>query len=650
MIHIFRKEIKKSHIVLWAVLISLALSSLTIIFQGGSKLDRTKIAAVNGVSITFKEFQYTLNDTQRRIDGIKSYARMLGISEDIFLQSYYQTSNPHEIALKTAIKEKLIDQVRNPFDLKMADEDFREIFFNGMPEGLLDERGRINMSAYNEFVRRLGVTPDEFEARREAEIGRQLIERFVANSFYLPHYYEKDTIDARLAQKSFLIAILPYQKYLDEVKKSSIDQEELKKFYEQHKNDYRVAEKRKAFYWRLNPTSYANRVTVDEEAINTYYNKNQSSLFRIPPKVRIRSIVLTGNDALNKAKKIHEAVQQDPGSFVENVKNASEEKESSKNNGLTDFFARGTHDKAFEDAAFRLVKVNDISDIVKTSKGYEILKLEERISASEEPLEKVKDRIVETLRAKKSLDTLKSDLEIMLHNAKKDTQSIEKFVAQHNLKKEESALLSKESENKHDLSGRLAEKLFSTNKRLGEQGYLFDGESYVIYKLAEVEKPFTRNFSMVTKEIEERYYNVKAQEALAKAGQDIKTKVLNKEGTLENLIKQEEVKLIQTELIKQGDHVKEFKEFKEVSRQAFQLIDKSLILKTHVGRDYCLIQLQENVPADLEKVEKNMRQTIKQEIAKEEHTHVNSFIASLQINAKIERFDEKNSKNVVEEI
>src|SRR5476649_479371 len=103
MIHMFRKEIRKWYAVLWVILLSLALSSLSIIFQGGSRFERSKLASVNGEVITFKEFKYSLAETQQRLDGVRRYARMLGISEDVFLQNYFQTSNPHEIALKTSI-------------------------------------------------------------------------------------------------------------------------------------------------------------------------------------------------------------------------------------------------------------------------------------------------------------------------------------------------------------------------------------------------------------------------------------------------------------------------------------------------------------------------------------------------------------------
>jgi peptidyl-prolyl cis-trans isomerase C len=51
----------------------------------------------------------------------------------------------------------------------------------------------------------------------------------------------------------------------------------------------------------------------------------------------------------------------------------------------------------FEQAAFALEKLGDISDVVKSPFGYHIIKLTERKEGSDKPFEEVKDRIRVTL-------------------------------------------------------------------------------------------------------------------------------------------------------------------------------------------------------------------------------------------------------------
>lgn len=649
MMHIFRKEIKRWHAVLWVVLASLGLSSLTVIFQGGSKFDRSKIAKVNGQSITAKEFKYALSDVQQRLDGIRRYAQMLGISEDVFLQNYYKTSNPQEIALTTIIKEKLIDQVKNPFNLQMANEDFVEFFVNSMPDGLLDERGRINMSAYTEYVRRMGITAEEFEARKEAESSRQLIERFVLNSFYVPRYALEESLREAKIKKSFVIASFPYQYYIKQAKTHTFEESELKAFYEQHKDEYRVPEKRSALYWRMSPELYANKVVIDDVTIEAYYEKNKSSQFRVAPKVRIRRILVQGDDAASKAKALYDELKSNPSAFAQKAREVSSDKEMAKNGGLTDFFSRGTHEKAVEDAAFRLQKVLEISDVIKTSRGYELIQLDERINAREEALDNVKEKIIKTLIAKRALENLKSDLEIALHESKENSGALAAFAKSLNLKQEESDLLSKDMVKKPDFMGKLAEKLFSGSKRSSERGYFFDGASYVIYQFATSEKAFTRKFQEVEAAIQERYADAKAHELMAQAVQKAKSAVLAQKGTLDVLGGTDGVHLVVTPVIGVGDSVKNFAAFKQIAAQAFQLTSSQLLLQQKVGNDYCLVQVKDREVTDGELSKEDIQSEFNKENSQQAHNHMNSFIASLQIHAKIERFDEKPIKNIEEQ-
>src|SRR5688572_26975380 len=105
MIHIFRKEIRRWYTVLWIVLLSLGLSSITYLFQRGSRFERSKMVTVNGDPISYHEFKSALAETQQRLEGIRRYARMFGMSEEMILKSYFKNANPHEIALDTVIRE-----------------------------------------------------------------------------------------------------------------------------------------------------------------------------------------------------------------------------------------------------------------------------------------------------------------------------------------------------------------------------------------------------------------------------------------------------------------------------------------------------------------------------------------------------------------
>ncbi len=78
--------------------------------------------------------------------------------------------------------------------------------------------------------------------------------------------------------------------------------------------------------------------------------------------------------ALTEAKKVYKLIEKGQD-FAELVKTYSTDSASVAKDGLLPCFAQGVMPPAFEEAAFALVKPGDVSSIVETDKGYEILRL-----------------------------------------------------------------------------------------------------------------------------------------------------------------------------------------------------------------------------------------------------------------------------------
>lgn len=86
-------------------------------------------------------------------------------------------------------------------------------------------------------------------------------------------------------------------------------------------------------------------------------------------------------------------------SFNDVVVEFSDEKDPEKHGyGLIRHFKRQETETAFDEAAFDLAKPGDLSDIVRTSFGFHLIKLVAINAASPTPFEQVKDSIIERLR------------------------------------------------------------------------------------------------------------------------------------------------------------------------------------------------------------------------------------------------------------
>ena len=152
------------------------------------------------------------------------------------------------------------------------------------------------------------------------------------------------------------------------------------------------------------------RANVTDAEIQKYYDEHRDQFSQ---KERIRAsqvlILVPPNatpekDAEAKAK-AQEALRRAKAGedFTELAKQYSEGPTASRGGDLG-YFSRGRMVPEFEDVAFSLTNVGDISDVVKTKFGYHIVQLNDRQPEKVLGLDEVKDRIVRQLEAKNRRD------------------------------------------------------------------------------------------------------------------------------------------------------------------------------------------------------------------------------------------------------
>jgi peptidyl-prolyl cis-trans isomerase C len=142
-------------------------------------------------------------------------------------------------------------------------------------------------------------------------------------------------------------------------------------------------------------------INVSEEDINLYY-KSHKNEFTVPEQVKARHILIrvdksASEEDKKKAKEKAEALLKrikNGEDFEKLASEFSEDPGSNKKGGDLGYFSRGRMIKSFEDVAFSL-KPGEVSDVVETSFGYHIIKVEDRKPEELQPLEKVKDEVRE---------------------------------------------------------------------------------------------------------------------------------------------------------------------------------------------------------------------------------------------------------------
>lgn len=125
-----------------------------------------------------------------------------------------------------------------------------------------------------------------------------------------------------------------------------------------------------------------NRVHVTEAEIENYYQDNRENIPRREKMDKIGMIMRiikpskeTKDEALIEINKIMDKIKT--GADFDEILQNLDKNNADITGGDLGFFGRGKYIKAFEDAAFSL-RMGEISDIVETSFGYHIIKIEEK--------------------------------------------------------------------------------------------------------------------------------------------------------------------------------------------------------------------------------------------------------------------------------
>ena len=185
----------------------------------------------------------------------------------------------------------------------------------------------------------------------------------------------------------------------------TVNDAELFAAFDKDKERYRIGEKRRIKYAILNVDQVRQTITVPEAEIEAFYKQNLSQ-YQTPAQVRASHILfkLDGKDekaVQAQAEEVLKMAKAPNADFAALAKKYSEDESNSSNGGDLDYFGRGRMVAEFEQAAFAM-KNGEISNLVKTSFGFHIIKVVDNKPDSTRPLAEVRAELEEQLKWQKA--------------------------------------------------------------------------------------------------------------------------------------------------------------------------------------------------------------------------------------------------------
>ncbi|MCC6847755.1 MAG: SurA N-terminal domain-containing protein [Deltaproteobacteria bacterium] len=420
-----RKHSRSSFIkiIFWMIIVVFVFWGVGVMVAGGDKVNVA--ATVDGEPIS-----------------VQTYARAHERMQQIYRELYKENLSPQLLAqmnlgqraLDDLVTEMLLKREAGRLGLQVTDDEVREAILD-IPA--FRDGARFDRTRYLNTLRASRLTPTEFEeSQREALLVNKL-EGLLTDGITVSDQEVKDLYALENEKVDITFVKVPFAPFKDGV---TVGDGEVAEYYEKNKERFRKPETVRIQYVTYAPEHFAEKVPVEEPSIKDYYEAHVSD-YEQPERLHLQHILFLvppgSDDAAKNAIKdkaaavLASARTGDKAAFTELAKKNSEDAMSVENGGDLGVVARGQLEAPLEDAAFTL-NVGEVSDLVESSRGYHIIRLDEKVPGGPKPFEDVREEIVKELRARGAEDAARSALAADLEKARAGT-SLEDLAAAHGL-------------------------------------------------------------------------------------------------------------------------------------------------------------------------------------------------------------------------
>jgi len=379
---------------LWLVILAFVILYVPALQDEGQPAET--VVNVGGLKVSASEYQRAYN-RQRQL-----YAQLYQgpLDENMIRQLGLESQ-----VLETLVTERLVELEAKRLGITVSDEAVARAIASS-PE-FQDEGKFIGGDEIRRRLELAGQTEAEFERSLRQKLERESLEGLVGAGAQASEGEVERAFRRRSEQVRLEYVQADAARYRAGVKPS---EDEIKVLFEAKPDAYRIPEKRVASYVLLDRPALQPQVAVTDRELELHYNDRRED-FRQDEEACASHILVklkqadaaeghTDAEAQAIAQKLLDQVKGG-ADFASLARKSSEDQGSASSGGDLGCFGPGRMVPEFDAAVFAL-EPGGLSDLVKTSFGYHVIRLASKREATVLPFAQVKERIRASVTEKKT--------------------------------------------------------------------------------------------------------------------------------------------------------------------------------------------------------------------------------------------------------
>mgnify|MGYP006429022707 CR=1 FL=1 len=383
-------------------------------YMGGGA--QTAAATVNGEEIPAREVERLIARQRQALNE-----RFDGNLPDAFSDRALR-----ERVLDQLISRELLEQTAAGANLRLGEQALAERI---RAQSMFQRDGSFDRDLYRRILGQSGLSPSQYEARvRDRSRVEQLRQGIRGSSFVLEPEARRL---ARLAAQERDVMSLRYGR--DATRKEiEIEGEAVKAYYKENTERFQTPEQVRLAWVELDIQSLKDQVEVSEEALRREYESAGQRYHEAAERKAAHILIevpedaddATEQEALTRIRTLRERLAEG-ADFAELAGEYSDDTGSAGQGGDLGYIKRGMMVEPFEQALFALSGEGEVSEPVRTTYGYHLIRLLDVRTREQKPFVEVKDEIRDELRTRRAENRFYERVDMLQNTAYENPDSLE---------------------------------------------------------------------------------------------------------------------------------------------------------------------------------------------------------------------------------